>query len=91
MFTRLIAKLIKFILDFWYSIYLAKTTNQICLNTNIEKLETEKAIASLTSFPARINHTYISIECLLRQSVNPDRIILWLAEDQFPNQLNDLP
>ena len=90
-FIRIIAKIIKFNLDFWYPIYLIKTTINPCLNTNIVKPENEKVIASLTSFPARINYTYISLECLLRQSVNPDRIILWLALDQFPNQLDDLP
>lgn len=90
-FIRIIAKIIKFNLDLWYPIYLAKTTNKVCLETNIEKSETEKVIASLTSFPARIHYTYISIECLFRQSVKPDRIILWLAKDQFPNQFNDLP
>jgi hypothetical protein len=90
-FIRIIAKIIKFNLDIWYPIYLAKTTNSQSLNTNRDKPENEKLIASLTSFPARINHAYISIECLIRQSVKPDRIILWLAKEQFPNQVNDLP
>lgn len=46
----------------------------------------EKYIVSLTSFPARIREAWISIECILRQSYKPDRIILWLAEEQFPER-----
>lgn len=48
-------------------------------NTNGRQL-----IVSLTSFPARIDKVWIVVECLLRQTHKPDRIILWLAENQFP-------
>ena len=48
-------------------------------------------IASLTSFPARIGTAHISIEGLLDQTVAPDRVILWLAEEQFPGREEDLP
>lgn len=43
-------------------------------------------IVSLTSFPARINDVWISVETILRQSFKPDMIILWLAEEQFPDK-----
>jgi hypothetical protein len=43
-------------------------------------------IISLTSFPARINTIHLCIESLLRQSVEPTKIILWLAESQFPRK-----
>ncbi len=51
--------------------------------------------ASLTSFPARINYVFLAIKSIMLQSIKPDRIILWLAESQFPDkilpsQLNDL-
>jgi len=42
-----------------------------------------KVIISLTSFPARIDFLWLCIESLFRQSVQPDRIILWLANSQF--------
>lgn len=48
-------------------------------------------IVSLTSFPARINDVHVTINTLLRQSVKPDRLILWLAEEQFLNKEKDLP
>lgn len=44
----------------------------------------EEIIISLTSFPARIEKVYLCINSLLRQSMKPNRIILWLAESQFP-------
>lgn len=41
-------------------------------------------VISLTSFPARIEKVHLCINSLLRQTVSADRIILWLAESQFP-------
>lgn len=46
----------------------------------------KKIIVSLTSFPHRINRTYYAIKSLMRQSVKADRIVLWLAEPQFPDR-----
>lgn len=40
-------------------------------------------VISLTSFPKRINKIWIVIESLMRQTEMPDRIVLWLSEDQF--------
>jgi hypothetical protein len=50
---------------------------------NTEKRE-EKVIVSLTSYPARISYVHLAIKSLMLQSYKPDRIILWLAEEQFP-------
>lgn len=44
-------------------------------------------IASMTSYPARINTVYYAIKSLMLQTYKPDKIILWLAESQFENQL----
>ena len=44
-------------------------------------------IASLTSYPARINTVYYAIKSIMLQTYKPDKIILWLAESQFENQL----
>lgn len=46
-----------------------------------------KIIASLTTFPARINSVYNTISTLLKQTLKPDEIVLWLAEEQFPNKI----
>lgn len=58
-------------------------------------LTTEKRnpqlIVSLTTFPARINTVHKTINTLLQQTVKPDKLILWLAEEQFANKEDDLP
>lgn len=48
-------------------------------------------IVSLTSHPARIDTVHLAINTLLRQTLKPDRIILWLAKEQFPQGENSLP
>ena len=45
----------------------------------------EKLIVSLTSFPARINMVHKTINTLLNQTLKPDKVILWLASEQFNN------
>lgn len=52
---------------------------------------TQRVIVSLTTYPKRIRTVWLTIETLLRQTVKPDEIVLWLAESQFPGKLSDLP
>lgn len=44
-----------------------------------------KVIISLTTIPERIFNVYLTIESLLRQKYKPDKIILWLAKEEFHN------
>lgn len=46
----------------------------------------QNIIVSLTSFPARINTVWLTIETILRQTIKPKHIILWLSRDQFPSK-----
>lgn len=48
-------------------------------------------VVSLTSFPARINTVHTSIESLLMQNLKPNKVILWLSNEEFPNKESDLP
>lgn len=48
-------------------------------------------IVSLTTYPARIEYIHVVIESLLMQSTKPDKIILWLASEQFPEKEGRLP
>ena len=50
-----------------------------------------KIIASLTSYPPRIETVHIAIQSLLAQKHLPDLVVLWLYEDDFPNRELDLP
>lgn len=45
-----------------------------------------KLIVSLTTFPLRINTVYQTITTLLNQTFKPDKVILWLAEEQFTDK-----
>lgn len=48
-------------------------------------------IVSLTSFPSRKKMVPYTIETILSQTVKPDRVILWLADEQFPKKEEELP
>ena len=72
------------IANYTYPVYC--NSNKIRLNKNYaSKMCHHKVIISLTSFPARIDKVYLCINSLLRQSVRADKIVLWLADTQFPN------
>jgi len=49
-----------------------------------------KIIASLTTYPARVNAVHLTIESILEQTLKPDEIVLWLAKDEFVN-IKSLP
>lgn len=48
-------------------------------------------IVSLTSYPKRMNFIKYSLYSLMTQNLKPDKIVLWLAEEEFPNGLDDIP
>ncbi len=45
--------------------------------------EGKRIIVSLTSFPARIPTLWKVIECIFRQTIKPDKIVLYLTESQI--------
>lgn len=47
-------------------------------------------VISMTSFPARVNTLWLVIESLMRQTVKPEKIYLWLSKEQF-GSLDVLP
>jgi hypothetical protein len=71
--------------------YFTKLDNKIIAESQVpaQPLNQEKRdtiiTASLTSFPARIHYVHLAIKSLMLQSCKPDRIILWLANEQFPD------
>jgi hypothetical protein len=50
-----------------------------------------RIILSMTSFPGRINEVPFALHSLMKQTMKPDEIILWLGIDKFPNKDRDLP
>ena len=56
-----------------------------------QKKKIETLIISLTSFPVRLNFIEHTLFSLIKQTIRPERIILWLSEEEFPNKENDIP
>ncbi|TXS93962.1 glycosyltransferase family 2 protein [Parahaliea maris] len=52
----------------------------------IGNTEPQEIVVSLTSYDRRIPFTYLCVESLLRQSLKPDRLVLWLSRKDFPDE-----
>lgn len=72
-----IRKLIRICANYLLPTYLAK------LRPNKESVKAN-VIVSFTSFPTRINEVWQVVECMMRQTYRPQKIILWLSKEQFP-------
>ncbi|MFQ2540398.1 glycosyltransferase family A protein [Aeromonas caviae] len=53
------------------------------------KSDTENLVVSLTTYSKRIFSVHLTIESLLNQTQKPNKLILWLADDEFND--NNLP
>lgn len=80
--ASLVYKVNKIILNIFFPI-VGRCKNGIDEGSNI--------IISLTSFPERIDTVWMTIVTLLNQTVKPRLVVLWLADEQFPNREKDLP
>ena len=70
--------------DFFYK-YNRNTVNENLIILN------ERILVTMTSWKARINDCYRTLEILINNSIRPDKVFLVLAKEEFPNKLNDLP
>lgn len=71
--------------------YLSAIQKRPVYGLNTDGSRKEKIVVSLTTFPARIDKVWITIETVMRQTVKPDAIELWLSREQFPGEEKDLP
>ncbi|URG50365.1 FkbM family methyltransferase [Pectobacterium quasiaquaticum] len=67
----------------WASTYINETEkfNHFVENNNKHSLP-QKLIVSLTSYYKRFKTLHLTLDCLVKQSVKPDRLILWIAESE---------
>ena len=65
--------------------------NEVCKYGLTTEKRSPRLIVSLTTFPARIKYVHYTINTLLNQTLKADKVILWLAEEQFTNKEKDLP
>lgn len=54
-------------------------------DVGVEPNSDRNVIISLTTFDKRIDDVYLCIESLLQQSLRPNRIVLWLSDEEFPD------
>lgn len=54
-------------------------------------LSRDEIVVSLTSYPRRINSVHRVVRSLFAQTMLPDRIVLYLSRDEFPNGEGGLP
>lgn len=71
-------------------IYFKLSLNKYTIEKGRDKVK-KGLIVSLTSFPKRIGYVWMTIETILRQEYLPEKIILYLSKEQFPQEYNDLP
>ena len=50
-----------------------------------------RIIVSLTSYPARIEYVSTVLTTIIAQTKQADEIVLWLAEEQFPEKEKNMP
>ena len=87
-FTRIIKGGIKYVKSMYgkFTLYISRPACK-----GITESDNVEIVVSLTSFPERINTIHLCVKTLLNQTYKPDRVLLWLAKSQFPNQEEDLP
>ena len=72
--NRIMGKVANIVFPFWCKVF----------SPGKPKYIDDSVVVSLTSYPARIDKVHLCIESLLRQTVKPAHLILWLAIEQFP-------
>ena len=84
-------KFIKALPYFWY-LFISWVENLIVSRIGLKNAVLNKSkrdetiIASLTTYPARIETVDLTIMTIFMQTIRPDRVVLWLAEEQFPER-----
>ena len=92
--NKIVSKSFYIFINYFVVNYLTKTNSVKKYGLNQEK-RTSELIVSLTTIPSRIDNIWITLESVFRQSYKPDRIILWLSNEEFddislPNNLLEL-
>ena len=59
--------------------------------TPISQGDSREIVVSLTTYPGRVYDVHFAVHSLLSQTMLPDRLVLWLSEDEFPRREGDLP
>lgn len=71
-------------------LYFVLSRNKIKYCSSNKLLNDRRVIVSLTSFPQRINRVWLVVENILRQTITPDIVCLWLSKEQFQD-MKEIP
>lgn len=82
--NKLVSKFFYFLINNSVRGYYLKTKSTEKFGLNKEKRNNE-LIVTLTAIPSRIDNIWITLESIFRQSYKPDRIMLWLSNEEFGN------
>ena len=85
-FNTLMSKIMLRLMNIMLPMYFRCTGTKTKYKITPFRKEGERIIVSLTSFPVRIGRVWLTIETILRQTVKPDHIILWLSKEQFSSK-----
>lgn len=66
-----------------FNYYWEKTLSCKEMGVSGDRLCNEEVVVSLTSFGDRVKYVHLAIESIMQQTMKPNRIVLWLAEDEF--------
>ncbi len=70
-------------------IYINKNIYFSCINhISVNRFD---GIVSITSYPKRIRTIHITVKSILRQTIAPKKIIIWLFKEEFPGGIESLP
>lgn len=81
--NRVVAKILKRLFDKNPNLILGQKKEY---GLNRTEKRSRKLICSLTSFPARADEIWKSIETIFNQSYKADEVVLWLADSQFKDR-----
>lgn len=84
-------KFLKYVQSYGWKVACKKAYLTIFDKGVTKKKRNQTVIVSLTSFPDRMPTLHLGVKTLLSQSLKPDMVILWLAEEQFPGRERQLP
>ena len=71
---------------YWWAV----TVRDVAYEQFTVLIDTEITV-SMTSYPARIGYVPTVVKSILNQTWKADRVLLWLAEEQFPRKEAELP
>ena len=57
----------------------------------MKEMVSRRLVVSLTTYPRRIGTIPAVLESIYNQTRKPDEVVLWLAEEQFPEKEKELP